>query len=211
MKIFWVVVLSVVSTLAVVAVGFAIWGAFLAAQPQVTPTPTFTPQPTATPQIVLPNTFEEQNFGYHIHYPADWVITKPNEHTVVISGAPGTDAYYSTISIQHLLSTSQGGKYANFHEVVDDVKSQIATGSTDVSIQNDQSFNLTLANGQILVGQQFTAQYTRSGQISVERVVVVPSSNAESFFVWAYTSPASQVNTYLAIANAILSSWVITK
>lgn len=153
--------------------------------------------------------FQEKGFGYSIRYPADWIYTKSSSFTVVFSGKEGTDAYYSTMSIQNIASTKIGGKYENIDSVIDNLKVQFGTSSQNVRIYDEKVFIYTTMDGIRLSGKEFKAEYTRQGGDFRQWVIVVPRSAGDIFHIWLYTSPVNQYNTYLKTAEVMLRSWEI--
>ena len=162
-----------------------------------------------TEEVSLPNIFQEQGFGFTIRYPADWIYIFDNEYTVIFSGMEGTPAFYSTVNIQNVASTKLGGSYTDLDSVVSDFKNQLASASQG-KIYNEKTFIYPMRDGHELMGKQFTAEYYLQGTKFKQLQIVVPRSNEEFFHCWAYTSPIDQYDTYFAIAQAMLSSWVIT-
>ena len=75
----------------------------------------------------LNNTFKEQNLGYSISYPGDWVYTFQAPHIVVFSGKKGAVGE-ATINIRNLNSTMvPGGKYKDIDSVIDSLLNQLKT------------------------------------------------------------------------------------
>src|SRR3972149_10280507 len=86
--------------------------------------------PTQTTQLQtkeIVNIFQEDDWGFKIEYPKDWVYEKANDYTVIFSGLKDTEAFYSTLNIQKIASTKMGGKYASVDALLQSLKDQIAT------------------------------------------------------------------------------------
>jgi hypothetical protein len=160
--------------------------------------------------ISLPNIFQEPGFGYTIKYPSDWVYEKSNDYTVVFSGKPGTDAYYSTVTIQTLASVKSGGKYSGVDDVVNDFRNQL-NSAQNVTVTDTEKFEFTAEGVQTVTGKMFCAAYTLRGENSKQLQIVVPRADGKAFYAFAYTSPVAQYETYTPIYRAMLDSWTIIK
>ena len=157
--------------------------------------------------IELGNVFQGQGFGYLIRYPSDWIYQNPSPYTVVFSGARGTPAYYSTVTIQNLASTALGGKYASVDDVLSEFKCELASGSEEIRIYDPKLWTWTLSDGRKLAGKGFTAEFTRQGTSYRAWEVVFPHPNGNVFCTFAYTSSPEEFATYLPIAQAMFESW----
>jgi hypothetical protein len=201
---------------AVIIPGFAVGAALAVDKDKVnrwwekSPTAPSMPVEIKEPQIALGNTFQESGFGYTVKYPGDWVYTKPSQYTVVFSGKEGTDAYYSTVSIQNIAPSKAGGKHQDVDSLVKSLKDQITTGTENGKISDEKAFDCS-AEGEKLTAKGFKAEYARQGENFKQCVVVVQRADGKAFHIWSYTSPAVQYDTFLSTAQAILDSWAITK
>jgi hypothetical protein len=156
----------------------------------------------------LENIFQEKGFGYTIHYPADWVYAKSSPYTVLFSGQEGTDAFYSTISIQNVASKKRGGKYEDIDSFVTDLKNQLMTGAKNTKIYNEKPLAYE-KNWVKLTGKEFIAEYIRQGEHFKQRVIVIKRDTGEIFYAWFYTAPENLYNSFLPVAEAMLDSWTI--
>jgi hypothetical protein len=152
--------------------------------------------------------FQEKGFGYTIQYPSDWIYTKPSSNIVVFSGAEGTDAFYSTVSIQNVASIKRGGKYENINSFITDLKNQLIAGAKNTKIYNEKSL-VYEKNWIRLIGQEFITEYIRQGEHFKQWIIVVKRENGEIFYGWFYTAPLNIYNSFLPLAEAMLDSWTI--
>jgi hypothetical protein len=156
----------------------------------------------------LENIFQEKGFGYTIRYPADWVYAKSSPYIVIFSGQEGTDAFYSTISIQNIASKKRGGKYENIDSFVADLKNQLITSAKNTKIYKEKPLAYE-KNWVKLTGKEFVAEYIRQGEHFKQWVIVIKRDSGEIFYAWIYTAPENLYNSYLPVAEAMLDSWTI--
>ena len=159
--------------------------------------------------VKLENTFQDPSLGYSVKYPADWSYEKPDSVTVLFSGSKNTPAFYSTINIQNIKTASGGGNYGDVNDLIKDLKNQIKKLDKGASISDIQDINYTLANGTVLAGKQFVAEYNYNGKAVKQMQLAVPHGDGLTLHGLAYTSPKNQYDTHADIAKAILASWAI--
>ncbi|MBI2252101.1 MAG: hypothetical protein HYU63_05085 [Armatimonadetes bacterium] len=155
------------------------------------------------------NVFRDKGLGYQIGYSVDWIYEKPSNYQIVFSGKKDTPAYYSTVSIQNIASKKTGGKYESISPLINVLKNQFKTSAKNTKIYNEKTFIYTMKNGIKLTGREFIIEYTRQGENFKQWEIVVPRVGEEIFYVWAYTSPVDQYNTWFNIAKEMLNLWVI--
>ena len=152
--------------------------------------------------------FQEQGFGYVIKYPSDWIYEVSAGKTIIFSGARGTKAYFSTVSIQNLLSTKkEGGKFRDIDAVADDLINQLKTAQ-DMKMSVIKPFSYSKGRMR-LDGKQFTTEYSLQGVRYKQWVIVLPGPKGDIFHTWFYTSPLNQYNNFESISQAMLDSWTI--
>jgi hypothetical protein len=153
--------------------------------------------------------FQEQGTGYTIEYPNDWTYTKSGT-TVVFSGLSGTKAYFSTVSIQNLLSTKvSSGKFQDVDAVIGGLLRQLETAK-EFKRSGTEPFSYSKGNVH-LMGKQFVVQYWRDGERFRQWIIVLPRPKGEAFHAWFYTSPITQYDEFLGIAKTMLNSWSIAE
>lgn len=157
-----------------------------------------------TPALKL---FKEKAAGYTTEYPADWVYEVSGTSTFVFSGPSGTRAFYSTVSIQNLLSVKAGGSYRDVDSVVSDLVRQFQTAG-GFKMSGITPFRYSKGGVQ-LTGKEFVAEYTKSGTKFKQWVIVLPRPGERIFHTWFYTSPMEQYDEFLGTAKAMLNSWTI--
>ncbi|MCX5815919.1 MAG: hypothetical protein NTX75_06695 [Proteobacteria bacterium] len=153
--------------------------------------------------------FQEQGAGYVIEYPYGWTYVKSGI-TVVFSGLSGTKAYFSTVSIQNLLSTkAKAGKYQDVDAVIGDFLNQLKTAK-EFKRSNIEPF--PYSKGSVhLMGKQFVGEYWRDGERFRQWIIVLPRPKGEAFHAWFYTSPITQYDEFLGTAKIMLNSWIIVE
>lgn len=171
---------------------------------------TFTLSKIGTHHRATAKLFQEKWAGYTIEYPDNWTYEKPDGSTVVFSGQSGTKAYYSTVSIQNLLSSkANGGKYQDVDAVINNFLGQLAKAKGFRT--SDITPFVYLKGSKKLVGRQFVGEYSKDGESFRQWTIVIPRPQGDAFHTWFYTSPIKQYNEFSGIAKTMLDSWIITK
>lgn len=154
--------------------------------------------------------YHEKGAVYTIEYPHDWVYEKAGSIAVVFSGPSGTKAYYSTVSIQNLLSKMvSGGRYQNLDALISDILGQLSKAK-GFRRSNIEPFDYS--KGSIkLTGKQFVAEYQRDGESFRQWCIMIQRPKGDAFHTWFYTSPVTQYDEFSGIAKTMLDSWTITK
>ena len=155
----------------------------------------------------LGNTFKEQNLGYSMSYPGDWVYTFQAPHIVVFSAKKGSVGE-ATVSIRNLNSTLvPGGRYKDIDSVIDGLMNQLKR-TKDVMVYNPEPY--VYSKGQLnLTGKQLVAEYTLQGEKYKQWVVVLPRSGGDVFHLWSFVSQAKAYDHNLSVAKAMLNSLTI--
>jgi lipopolysaccharide export LptBFGC system permease protein LptF len=157
-------------------------------------------------KVKLSKTFQNDELGFSIGYPADWEYTQPNAWTVVFSGKQDSEAYYSTVNIQSIASKQAGGKYGTVEEAMGDFKKQFLTAPQAKIIEEGASI-LTQADGTKYEGRYLIVTYLLEGaQLTQQDQRVFPRKDGLGFYAWAYTSPKDQYDKYFPIAESMLES-----
>lgn len=152
--------------------------------------------------------FQEKSAGYTLEYPSDWVYESPDKGTFVFSGPSGTKAFYSTVSLQNLLSDKSGGRYRDVDALVNDLIRQFETAAGFK--RSGISPYVYSKGGMRLAGKELVVEYVKDGTRFKQWVIVLPTSSGKILRTWFYTSPAAQYDEFLNTAKAILDSWTIT-
>ena len=155
----------------------------------------------------LTNIFKEQNLGYSMSYPGDWVYTFQAPHIVVFSAKKGAVGE-TTVSIRNLNSTLvPGGKYKDVDSVIESLLNQLKT-TKNVIVYNPEPYEYN--KGQVkLTGKQVVAEYTLQGEKYKQWVVVLPRAAGDVFHLWSFVSQAKTYDNNLGTARAMLSSFTI--
>ncbi|HNR24896.1 MAG TPA: hypothetical protein PKG50_05695 [Candidatus Bipolaricaulis anaerobius] len=140
----------------------------------------------------------EEN-GYCIRYPAEWVATKENDYTLLLSGKAGTDAYYTTVTIASFASTLLGGRYETLQDLLNAYKCDLVSGSSLVCIDTTG----------YPTGTGYVAEFSHEGETFRQWRVVAAGADNRVFHSWAFTAPTDLFPTYLPLAEAMYASWTL--
>ncbi len=147
----------------------------------------------------LDNVYCWQELGYCVRYPVDWMPTRPNDYTLMLSGKPGSQAYYATVTIASFASTTMGGRYETTQALLNAYKCDLVSGSPVVCVDSSDSPN----------GTGYIAEFSRDGETFRQWRVVVARADGKVFHSWAFTSPVDLYPTYRPIAEAMYGSWTL--
>ncbi|MCD6116497.1 hypothetical protein J7K93_05745 [bacterium] len=157
--------------------------------------------------VSLSNVFDDENLGYSINYPGDWVWVKTKPHIVVFSGRKGIPAFYSTVNIQNLASTLMGGNFNSTDEVIAHFEKQFKDGAQNLQMTNPQTFTFQ-SNSKNITGKAFQLSYTRQNENFQQLMVIVPRADQKVFYAWMYTAPAEDYEKYYSVAVEMLNTWI---
>ncbi len=149
--------------------------------------------------IGLENAYCWQELGYCIRYPADWIPTRPNAYTLLLSGEPGSQAYYATVTIASFASTSMGGRYETVQALLNAYKCDLVSGSPVVCIDSSGYPS----------GTGYIVEFNREGETFRQWRVVVARADGKVFHSWAFTAPIDLYSAYRPIAEAMYGSWTL--
>lgn len=152
--------------------------------------------------------FADPKFGFSIDYPTDWMMHRTSESSVIFSGAKGSPAYYSTVSIQNAKPETTGAPTQAVAAVLADLKSQLASEPGSVAHLGERPYRYE-RNGLRLEGFEFLVTYTRGSRRFKQLTVIVPRPGGTVVHIWSYASPENRFQEYQAIAEAMLKSWTI--
>lgn len=154
--------------------------------------------------------FQDNRFGYTISYPQDWDHGQHSRHIIVFTKKDGADANLPVVGIQNLLSMrAKDGKYKDLDAVLADFENQLRV-TKRAEVYPAETFTYS-KQGVTLTGKQFMAAYTFKDKNYKQWVIVIPRKGGEIFHAWIYSAPEEQYDKYLATAQAMLDSWVITE
>jgi len=173
-----------------------------------TPPPTAKEAMPAAPGPMAQQRFADPKFGFSIDYPANWEARKTSGSSVIFSGAEGSPAYYSTVSIQNARAGASTTLAQAVGAVLTDLKSQLASAPGGVTYIGERPYRYK-RNGLRLQGQEFLITYTRGAQRFKQLTVIVPRPGGTVVHVWSYASPESRFQVFQPIARGMLKSWTI--
>jgi|GEM_PF-1547666 len=159
--------------------------------------------------IAVTNMYDNQDSRYVMKYPSSWEYEKANDGTVIFSGKPGTSAFFSTVNVQTVLTKKTGGDFANIKEFMSDIKHQAVDQSPGVRFVDSGTVEVVEKSGTKDPGEYMVFTYKYKGKEFKQWQVVVQRNDGQVFYAWAYTSPVQQYTDDLAVARAMLESWVI--
>ena len=145
-----------------------------------------------------PRRFAEPGFGYTMPYPPSWVYEKPSQWTVVFSGPEGTDAYYTTVTVQNL----QASTYPDMNAVIEDLKQQLKASGKKHRWHHTVPY-LHMDDMGNVEGKQFTMEYWEGKQKLRRSGVLIPRPKFGVYHYWSYTAPEALWSESLDLAEAM--------
>ena len=152
--------------------------------------------------------FADPKFGFSIDYPADWIVAKPSPFTVIFRGREGTDAFYATIGIRNVRSSSAAGQRQVVAAVLSDLKAQLAAAATAVEYFGDRPLTYD-KNGLRLEGHEFLVTYTMEEERFRQWTIIIPRPKGEIAHVWSYASSEARFHFFRPVVEAMWKSWII--
>ncbi|GEM_PF-5586847 len=147
-------------------------------------------------------TFSDSAYGFSMSYPSDWVYEYASDSMVMFSGKEGSEAYYSTVFIQNLLSTKSGGTYDNLEAIYNDFKEQIASAGGQISEMRESVFSV----GNIdLPAIAMESTFNKEGG-TYKQMTVIIQRNENIFQQFSYTAPVSIYEKYIDTAQQMYNS-----
>lgn len=157
----------------------------------------------------MTNSYDNRDSRYTIKYPANWDYEKSSDGTVIFSGKRGTPAFFSTVNIQTVLTKKTGGDFTTVKEFMADIKHQAVSQSPGVKFLESGPISISEKSGVKDSGEYTTFTYTYKDKEFKQWQVVVLRHDGQVFYAWAYTSPLQQYPNDVAVAKAMLESWII--
>lgn len=154
------------------------------------------------------NRYQHKGNRYSIEFPKSWQFNESDKGTILFRGKSGTQAYYSTVNIQTILSKKSGGQFSTVDELMDSLKNQIVNAATGGKVLNQGDIDLPL-NPKRFHGKYVIFTYHYKNMSFKQMQVVIFRDDEKAFYAWAYTSPEKQYDTYLPIAKSMFESWTI--
>lgn len=163
--------------------------------------------PAVAKEVLLPNTFKDDVFGFEMKYFENWTHSKEKKEnlTIFVFGPDSNDAT-SNVLIEGV----------NVGEVVTAQDLEIFTASvkkelssTNGKIYDEKEFIYNFDDGSTIKGKQFKAEYKEKDESIKSWFIAVPSG--KNILVWDYISSIGQYEKDYPIALETLKSWKITK
>jgi|GEM_PF-1448875 len=168
------------------------------AKPQPKPKPATTQKPPKPTDAGGPQRFAEPGFGYTMPYPPNWVYEKPSRWTAVFSGPKGTDAYYTTVTVQNLSAKT----YADMNAVVADLKAQLKASGKKHRWHNTLPY-LHMDDAGNVQGKQFTMEYWEGKEKLRRTGVLIPRLEQGVYHYFSYTAPEALYGESHDLAEAM--------
>ncbi len=156
---------------------------------------------------VSEKTFFYSGIGVYWQYPNDWMYEYLNAWSILFSGYEGTDAYYTTVNIQNVLTTAGGGDYEDLEAHYEDYKSQIEAvdGTVTEYIEGEiESF------GTVFQYFTFTTSYEQEDQDMQQKVYLI-ERDEDVFHQISYTAPSDLYDEYFEVFEEMMASIKIIK
>ncbi len=158
----------------------------------------------ATPWATSGQVFRDASLGYSIEGPAGWTLTRPDAASIRFEGPAG-----AALKIQNVLSAARGGAYGDLDDLVAGLKCQLATGADMICLYAGGAFHVDDADGALLDGRQFVADYT-FGEASVrEWYGIVERAPGDVFYILTYTAPMDSYAAHEPSAVAAVGTWTV--
>ena len=164
-------------------------------------------EPAANTKVF--RTFLAPAMGFSLNYPVDWVVERQGDHLVVVSGKPGTPAYFATVSLQNIKGANKRAEPENSVTVaLKDLKNQIMQADNNARFSNEGPYIHETPN-QRLPGAQFTVTYEQNNITYRQWTIVLSRPNDDIIHIWSYAAPENLYANFGSIAGSVLQSWDI--
>lgn len=167
-------------------------------------------QRRAAPPVVNPGPrpHKDENLGYSLEYPQDWVVSHPTSYSVVIGGHPGGREADATVGIQNVHPPTAATPGEALEAVYGGLRRQLDAPELATAYLGES--NWTYAKGGVrLDGMQFLAEYTLQGERIRQTTIVLPRPDAPVAHIWSYQAPHALFQVYWPMAEAMLKSWTL--
>jgi hypothetical protein len=156
-------------------------------------------------------TFSDQDLGYAIQYPKDWIVNKKDSATVLFSGPKKEDLLDVTLYIRNIASSKRGGTFADADGIVNDLKNQAKSMDKNATFSDVSEINFTRTDGTKLTAKSFAIKVANQGKKFVLMQVVVPHGDGLTFHRFEFMAPNEKFDKYLDTIKSILETWKINK
>lgn len=154
-----------------------------------------------------PQTYTDVNNAYTIQYPGDWTHEASGKASVLFSGKEGSPSYATAITIQAISTNGANPKDNPVKIVMDDLKNQINTQTSDVKFIDSGSAELPSDTS--VHGEYFIATYTYKDQAMKKMQYILMSKDGKMLYSWSFTSPKDQYEVDLPVAKTMYESWTL--
>ena len=154
--------------------------------------------------------FGERRLGYAIEYDPGWILERPTPEAVMFSGDVGTDAFFTTVSIQNAAPEEAETAVQAASLIMDDIRAQFAKDAQDVVFDHEAPY-IYQRDDIFLLGREFTVSYVMNGERFRQWTMILPRSEGRVAHIWSYRAPAGSYDRFLPVAEAMLRSWTIMK
>ncbi len=159
--------------------------------------------------VKINKVYDNKESRYTIGYPSSWEYEVTSDGTVIFSGRHGSPAYFSTVNIQTVLTQKSGGDFKTVAAFMADIRQQAKNQSPNVKFLESGPIQLFTKGIGKEKGEYAIFTYRFKGQDFKQWQVVVLREDGQVFYAWAYTAPVDQYDDSVAVAKAMLESWVI--
>lgn len=156
----------------------------------------------------LPNLYSDKVNQFSISYPANWTYENISKTKVAFSGKKGIPSYITSLTIQTIPTKKVGGLYKNTHEVMDDLKKNIARLTTDAKILGTGEVELP-QNPKQYHGEYIIASYNYKEIPMKKMSFFIIRPDGQAIYAWSLTSTRKQFDADLHTAKAMYESWAI--
>lgn len=151
------------------------------------------------------NRYHSTTLGYAISYPAQWIVSKPDEFTTVFSGVSGSESGYAGVSIRNVAAPGFATPRGRAEGLLQQLKTQMAY--TDGDIRHERTVAITIGRGsQKAQGLQLVSTFRR-GEVDYRQwSIAAPRPDGNIVHMWTYVAPLEQFYKYQGIAEKMAGS-----
>ncbi|CCG09172.1 hypothetical protein [Pararhodospirillum photometricum] len=141
--------------------------------------------------------------GVHFRYPASWRLEKVDGHTVLLSGAPETPEWLTTVTLTNQENPDSKNPQAGAATLVAQYVAAIRARGTDQEILREAPFTFP-GSGPAGNGQQAVARFQGQNGPVRQWMVAIPRADMAVALVVLYTAPDDAFEKALPTAQAVV-------
>ncbi len=168
--------------------------------------PSWAKAATATAQAAAPGqSLQPDGMGLRLSLPAGWEMTQRDGHTVVVSGAPGSPAYFATVTVTNQENPTPQDPASGAATLLSTYLDAIRARGPNQEVLREAPFRY-LNPGPGADGLQAVVSFAAPSGVMRQWVVVVPRADIPVAHVIIYSATDEDFDTYLNQARRVLDS-----